>query len=525
MRTNGVKRKSITGQITWSLFLICTVVFAVTELFILERTHSALSDALDKDLKTRAEFLRSLVDIEDGVFDFDEEDINMPDYLDADSKACFLILVEKTHVELGRSPSLGDNEFILPGAVTNRSLVEPVYWTQEMGDETVRCIAASEIVEWDDEDDDEDEDDEDYEDGPSVYGAPDDDREDDDNGEDAAEEAALGDLDRPVVRGIFIVGVKTEETEEQFMAMFQRTAMALGFGLILLLWTGRFVLLANLKYLKDFNEEVRGISSMHLEPVSVPEVEEIASVAETLNRVVRHLDEAFRRERQFTSNVSHELRTPISEILSCTDVALEYPDNLDADTLENYKDIHTSGIHMQGIVENLLLLSRFDSAQLKIHRSQFEVRELIESSWDRFRDRASAREVTFRHYLPEHCVVYSDEHMFQTIIDNLLSNAVAYSASGGTIEMEMTCDSIRFEIILSNPVMDLVESDLPYLFNRFWRKKSIRSTDDSHSGLGLSIVKSLAVMLDFNLSLQMKNGDIFQVVIQGQTQSAGTEQP
>ena len=494
-RRKGERTKTISGQITWSLFLICILVFIITELLIMERTHSTLWRALDHDLEIRAEFLSSLVDIEDGKVDFDIDDISQSDYKEDEGAAFFLILNSENLEEIGRSPTLKNYSLPTHKNFPDRASGDSVYWTEDIHGKAVRMVALCRLIKLDIEDDE----------------------------MAAGEEKKQIEREHPIVSGednidsfgIYIVGIQTKATELQYANMFRLTALALGLGLLLLLWTGRMVLLRNLKLLQDFRDEVQGISAKNLKPVQVPKVEEIAQIAMTLNIVMKHLDEVFQRERQFTSNVAHELRTPIAEIRSLAEVVLDYSEDIEPEARENFREILKSSIHLHSILENLLLLSRYDYAQLKTESTMFEIGSVILPSLERIRSGRTARKLSLSHIIPENCLVYTDVHMFQTGFDNLLSNAVEYSPEGGAIGVEIHCDSDNLELVLYNQVDDITEEDLPFLFDRFWRKHRVRSTEDSHSGLGLSIAQVLFWHLGFEIKPELVDNQILRMTISG----------
>lgn len=193
------------------------------------------------------------------------------------------------------------------------------------------------------------------------------------------------------------------------------------------------------------------------------------------------------------------------------EVALTWSDNLDQECLQSFQDVLDSSIHLQHIVEKLLMLSRFDSEQLHSRQERFVLAPAILPVWERYRPRAEARELRLEQRMPDDCTAFTDEHMLRTIFENVLSNAVDYSEPGSRIELEVHREGERTRLCLSNRVADLESSDLPNLFDRFWRKDSARTVDVSHSGLGLSVVKSLAAHLGIELSVQLEESGRFRI--------------
>jgi signal transduction histidine kinase len=272
---------------------------------------------------------------------------------------------------------------------------------------------------------------------------------------------------------------------------------------------------ANLEYLKNFQDDIQLINPSNLTPVNIPPAREIANVASSLNSVIDNLREAFERERRFISNVAHELRTPISELRTLAEVSLKWPEDIDEQNLQNYRDILSAVKHMQNTVSNLLVLSRLDSGSLQSQKEMFELRPLAVSACRRYAEMADIKKIILNNTIPSHLSLFTDKHMFLLIVDNLLSNAVEYSRSSGTVDLSARHDGDFFLLSVSNPVEDLSPNDLPFIFERFWRKDKARTSDRSHSGLGLSLVKSLADFLGFTVEAEISHTNCLNVSVSG----------
>lgn len=272
---------------------------------------------------------------------------------------------------------------------------------------------------------------------------------------------------------------------------------------------------ANLEYLRSFQDDIQLINPSNLAPVSIPPARELADVANSLNTVIDNLRKAFERERRFIANVAHELRTPISELRTLAEVSLKWPEEMDEQSLKNYQDILAVVRHMQNTVNNLLVLSRLDSGSLQSQKEMFELRPLAESACKHYQDMAEEKEIIVNNAIPAHCPLFTDKHMFLLIIDNLLSNAVEYSRSSSTVDLSARKDDNFFLFSVSNPAYDLSSRDLPLIFERFWRKDTARTSDRSHSGLGLSLVKSLADFLGFSVEAKLSLTNCLNISISG----------
>ena len=477
------KTGSITKRVIWYLFLISFIIFILIELFILERSYHALLSSLDQTIKSKAEAFVSLTEYNaHGKIELDFSDEIMPEYSGKDPRAYFLILRDSDNYEIERSRSLMGWEPVMPVPLKELSSKQSLYWSTFHNDKEIRFIALRAKV------------------TPEKDEA--------DNNINYSKH-----IDEEMC--IFIVGVDMRDVNSQFRQILILTCAALGAGLLFLIMIGRFILLYNLKPLRNFRDEVESISVSNLVPVSVPPVREIAGIADTLNIVIDNLRNSFDRERQFTSNVAHELRTPISEIRSTAEVALKWPENLDAQSLENFENILDAAKQMQITVDNLLTLSRLDSGTLKYQSEMVEILPMINSIWESRSRTANERGIAINNSISSNFFIFTDINIFQLIMENLLSNAVEYSCPDSVIDLSAGLEGEYFLLSISNPAEDLFPEDLPHIFERFWRKDKSRTSDSAHSGLGLSLVQSLAELLKFKIETSLSKAGLFTISISG----------
>lgn len=220
---------------------------------------------------------------------------------------------------------------------------------------------------------------------------------------------------------------------------------------------------------------------------------ELAPVLRQFNALLRRLDAAFTRERQFSSDVAHELRTPLAELRTLTEVGLRWPD--DKQTVVQYlADAQAIGLHMEHIVGSLLTLARCESGTQQVSLQPLPIRQLVEASWAPVARLAQEKTLAFQCTIPPVCCVTSDSGMLLTIVSNLLSNAVTYSPPRRAIHCVATPQGSTVHLTMSNPTDDLTPADMPHVFERFWRKDAARTVGD-HAGLGLAIVQALSDLL------------------------------
>jgi two-component system sensor histidine kinase QseC len=285
--------------------------------------------------------------------------------------------------------------------------------------------------------------------------------------------------------------------------MWQLVTIALVTGAVLLaatFWLIPLALRQGLRPLERLGEQAAAIDSHSLAtrfPVSdLPE--ELRPIASRLNDLLGRIEASFDRERQFSADLAHELRTPLAELRTLVECSQQWPETRDPG--EHQEILAISG-QMEGIVSHLLALARGEEGQLPVHLGQLPADELVRDRWARLAERAAGRGLTADLKL-EPTVVTADPALLQSILDNLLENAVEYSAVPGVLRISVRTERGGPVITLENPAPNLAPEDISRLFERFWRKEAAR-TGGVHVGLGLSLAQVFAEAMGWELAAAM----------------------
>jgi len=244
-------------------------------------------------------------------------------------------------------------------------------------------------------------------------------------------------------------------------------------------------------------------------PTEVPG--EIKPISERLNLLLSRLEESFERERRFSADLAHELRTPIAELRSLAEVSLQWPDSGPAET---NADVLAIALQMEGIVTRLLELLRSERGQLQLRLETVRLGEIIESVWLRFHRSAEEKRLQVIRNVPPAERIQTDPVLLRSILANLVSNAVEYTPPGGIIRLDVEVGGGQFTIRISNTAADLDATDLPRLFERFWRKDQARS-DSQHCGLGLSLAHAFAQVLGGKLTASITADSLLALTLCG----------
>lgn len=203
------------------------------------------------------------------------------------------------------------------------------------------------------------------------------------------------------------------------------------------------------------------------------------------------LAEASRAKTDFLADVSHEIRTPLTVLRSNAEFGLAIDRNwAHADLL---RDIVKESVHMSRMIEDLLFLARSDSASLPIEKTEVDVSLFMAELAGRAEVLARERGASFAARVDGEGRMQADPTRVEQAVLTLVDNAAKYGDPGGLVILSSSVDSGELCISVEDTGPGIPESDLPHVFERFYRVGKGRSrSKGGGSGLGLSIAKTIA---------------------------------
>jgi two-component system sensor histidine kinase QseC len=238
---------------------------------------------------------------------------------------------------------------------------------------------------------------------------------------------------------------------------------------------------------------------------------ELQPICQRLNETLDRLHDAFTRERRFSADVAHELRTPIAELRALADVAMKFDGDRET-SLSYFRDAGEIARQMERIVTKLLSLARCHAGAMAVASEAVDVADLVRQAWRSCEPSAASRNLNPLFDLPMDFMVHTDRNMLETIVGNLLANAVEYATAGGSLFCKANRNGQQWMIVVVNDTVALSKDDLPHLFEPFWRKDAAR-TDGSHCGLGLTLVEAYVKLLDGTVEAAMPEAGSFCVTV------------
>jgi two-component system, OmpR family, sensor kinase len=242
--------------------------------------------------------------------------------------------------------------------------------------------------------------------------------------------------------------------------------------------------------------------------------DEIAELSNTLNQIISRLEHSLRAASRFTADASHELRTPLTIISGELERLINDP-TVAPPIRESLASLLEETEHLVKIVQSLLTLSRLDSGNAQTENAKFDLAELASNTAEQFVPVASEKQVSLSYHLPEPVEIQGDRVRLKQVIVNLLDNAIKYTPSGRKVDLRVEARDKRACLSVSDNGGGIPESELPYVFDRFFRGTHTRAQSPDGTGLGLSIVQSVCTAHGGDVTVEnLKTGGCrFQVVL------------
>ncbi len=229
---------------------------------------------------------------------------------------------------------------------------------------------------------------------------------------------------------------------------------------------------------------------------------ELAELAVQFNAMADRLEDSVEiirrdrdRSRDFLADVSHELRTPLAALRTFNELLRE---GAAEDPAAREEFIESSGQQIERLdwlAQNLLELSKLDSGLVLLDLRPDDLRAAVESAVEQNAGAADRRGVGLALHLPDNPVrIRHDPQRIGQVVANLVANAIKFTERDGTVEVDVAGTPDGAQIEVSDTGVGIDATELPHIFERFYRGSRANEARGSGSGLGLAIVHSIVDM-------------------------------
>lgn len=231
------------------------------------------------------------------------------------------------------------------------------------------------------------------------------------------------------------------------------------------------------------------------------------------------VEQASRYKSEFLANMSHELRTPLNSVLILArDLADNETGNLTPDQTESARVIHDSGTHLLALINDVLDLSKVEAGKMSLTPVTIPLADLAQGVRGRFAPVAADKGLDFQVEvtpdLPESLT--ADRGKLEQIINNLVSNALKFTAQGGvTIRLAASGGGSILALSVADTGIGIAEQDRQRVFSAFEQADSSTSRQFGGTGLGLTISRRLARLMGGDITLESngERGSVFTLLL------------
>lgn len=234
--------------------------------------------------------------------------------------------------------------------------------------------------------------------------------------------------------------------------------------------------------------------------------DELFSLTTSINRLLDRLEQALEREKQFTADASHELRTPLTILKGTLEVLIRKPRQL-VEYEEKVREAILEIDRMGYSVEQLLTLARVDNMRQAKRASEINLMVLVDEIIARHAKRVQEKRIRFEVGNGSPAVVYSDPHLLDLLLDNILSNAIKYSGQNDCIQVSFQKECDQVMCCVKDEGIGIRAEDLDKLYTPFFRSDALKHKEITGNGLGLAIVRKVGNLIGADIDLESELGE------------------
>jgi len=262
------------------------------------------------------------------------------------------------------------------------------------------------------------------------------------------------------------------------------------------------------KITKKAKELGEGNYNIHFDSSDVLEIDELAN---TLNHMSSDLSKIDTLRRDLMANVSHDLKTPLTMIRAyaeCVrDISYKDKEKMDKDLNVIIEEAERLNI----LVNDILDLSKMQASADKLNKEKFDLCSVIKEVMNRYDILKTTEDYNFILELPDKALVYADRSKMIQVIYNLINNAINYTGDDKKVFIRIKETKKEYIIEIEDTGNGIKKEEIPYIWDKYYKKDKKHQRNVVSTGIGLSIVKEILQQhkFDYGVKSTLKKGSTF----------------
>ena len=240
-----------------------------------------------------------------------------------------------------------------------------------------------------------------------------------------------------------------------------------------------------------------------------------ARLLDSLKEANAQLQEANKHKSVFLASMSHELRTPLNAILGFSELLIDAPDgqNKKETQLRFLQQIHTSGQHLLGLINDILDLSKIEAGQMELRLQQVAVAEVTEQVRNIAEPLVAQKQIRLETAVAGAGDIEADAGKFKQMLLNLVSNAIKFTPAGGVVRISAVRLVDAVEVSVSDTGIGIAPADQSRIFHEFQQVDAGIDRQQQGTGLGLTLTRRFARLHggDVRVASEPGKGSVFTI--------------
>lgn len=277
---------------------------------------------------------------------------------------------------------------------------------------------------------------------------------------------------------------------------------------------GNITIQRNKKFTEDEKTVFKTCAAIIANLIKDIELSKIINMqVQALQEGILEKNKAYKTEKNkndILSNFSHELRTPLTAIISSSELLSgEIFGTLNEKQLEYVNDIRISGLHLLGMINDILDMTKLENHSMKLNKTEFEITRAVDEVCNIIKPLAEKKKIEIIKNCTGNCELFADYTKIQQILFNLITNAVKYTPEGGRVEIFAERKKKFIEIKVKDNGIGIDKKFHKKIFEKFMQIEHLKNSN----GLGLTITKELVKLHNGSIEVEStpQKGSVFTV--------------